>query len=81
MPSLPCIDDLMVTEETVKRKSLIDITLESNTSGMETGFINDSDMSTESSHTEDELETLWATCARKLQFVLSVSELARSVEN
>ena len=48
---------------------------------METGFINDSDMSTKSTDTEDELETLSATCARKLQFVLSVSELARSVEN
>ena len=37
----------MVTEETVKRKSPADITLESNTSEMETGFMNDSDMSTE----------------------------------
>ena len=100
------MDDVMVTEETVKRKSPADITLESNTSEMD--FINDSDMSTEPSDTEDELETLWATCAGKLQhmmnsleetchlileeikqqnipnieqFVLSVSELAESVEN
>ena len=50
------MDDVMVTEETVKRKSPADITLESNTSEM--NFINDSDMSTEPSDTEDELETL-----------------------
>ena len=40
------MDDVMVTEETVKRKSPADITLESNSSEIETGFINDSDMST-----------------------------------
>ena len=43
------MDDVMVTEETVKRKSPADITLESNTPEMD--FINDSDMSTEPSDT------------------------------
>ena len=68
------MDDVVVTEETVKRKSPADITLESNTSEMETGFINDSDISTESSDTEDELETLWATYAGKLQHMMNSLE-------
>ena len=66
------MDDVMVTEETVKRKSPADITLESNTSELD--FINDSDMSTEPSGTEDELETLWATCAVKLQHMMNSLE-------
>ena len=68
------MDDLMVTQETVKQKSPADITLESNISEKETGFINDSDMSTESSDTEDELETLWAPCAGKLQHMMNSLE-------
>ena len=66
------MDDVMLTDETVKRKSPADITLESNTSEMD--FINDSDMSTEPSDTEDELETLWATCAGKLQHMMNSLE-------
>ena len=62
---------LLVMEDTVHKSSLDDITLQSQTSEMDTEFVNDNMESTEFSDAEDELDTLWVTCAWKLQHMMN----------
>ncbi|CAB3987848.1 Hypothetical predicted protein [Paramuricea clavata] len=55
----------------LEMEDTVDVTLQSQTSEMDTDFVSDNSESTESSDAEDELETLWVTCAGKLQHMMN----------
>ncbi|CAB4012510.1 Hypothetical predicted protein, partial [Paramuricea clavata] len=62
---------LLVMEDIVHKTSLVDITLQSQTSEMDTDFVSDNRESTESSDAEGELDTWITNYAGKLQHMMN----------